>query len=172
MGTSIGGYTLIKLLGVGGMGSVYLASDSAIDQQVAVKIIRTDMDSYTDSTSAQMALERFRQEARAVARLDHLHILPLYRYGEDETPQGPRAYMIMQYRPEGSLWDLLRRRADMAAGNLQPPQAELSFWLPVHLPLGLEEVADYLQPASSARQYPHGTAIGHLDGQPATCPPA
>jgi len=167
IGTSIGGYTLIKLLGVGGMGSVYLASDAAIDQQVAVKIIRTDMDSYTDSTSAQMALERFRQEARAVAHLDHLHILPLYRYGEEETPQGPRAYMIMQYRPEGSLWDWLRRRADIAAGNLQPTQAELSFGLPVHWPLGLEEVADYLQQAASSLQYAHDRGIVHRDVKPA-----
>src|SRR5581483_3707487 len=77
VGTSIGGYTLIKLLGVGGMGSVYLAKDPAIDQQVAVKLIRTEMDAYADSSSAQSALERFRQEARAVAHLDHLHILPL-----------------------------------------------------------------------------------------------
>ncbi|HEX4715291.1 MAG TPA: serine/threonine-protein kinase, partial [Ktedonobacteraceae bacterium] len=167
IGTSIGGYTLIKLLGVGGMGSVYLASDAAIDQQVAVKIIRTDMDSYTDSTSAQMALERFRQEARAVAHLDHLHILPLYRYGEEETPQGPRAYMIMQYRPEGSLWDWLRRRADIAAGTLQPTQAELSFGLPVHWPLGLEEVADYLQQAASSLQYAHDRGIVHRDVKPA-----
>src|SRR5579875_1432985 len=82
------------------MGSVYLATDPAIGQQVAVKVIRTDLDSYTSSSSAQVALQRFKQEARSVANLDHLHILPLYRYGEEETPQGKRAYMIMQYRPE------------------------------------------------------------------------
>ncbi len=167
VGTSIGGYTLIKLLGVGGMGSVYLAKDPAIDQQVAVKLIRTEMDAYADSASAQSALERFRQEARAVAHLDHLHILPLYRYGEEETPQGLRAYMIMQYRPEGSLWDWARRRADLAAGTIQPTRAELSSGLPQGWPMGLEEVAEYLQQAASALQYAHDRGIVHRDIKPA-----
>lgn len=166
-GTSIGGYTLIKLLGVGGMGSVYLANDPAVDQQVAVKVIRTDLDDYTDTTSAQAALERFRQEARAVAKLDHLHILPLYRYGEEQTPQGPRAYMIMQYRPEGSLWDWLRRRADFSAGQSQPTQAELVSGLPMSWPLSLDEAADYLQQAASALQYAHDHDIVHRDIKPA-----
>lgn len=167
VGTSIGGYTLVKLLGAGGMGTVYLANDPTIGQQVAVKVIRTDLDAYTDSASAQMALERFRQEARAVASLDHLHILPLYRYGEEETPQGQRSYMIMQYRPEGSLWDWLRRRADLAAGSAQPTQSEASSGLPVSWPLGLEETSEYLQQAASALQYAHDRGIVHRDVKPA-----
>ena len=149
------------------MGSVYLAKDPAIDQQVAVKLIRTEMDAYTDSASAQNALERFRQEARAVAHLDHLHILPLYRYGEEETAQGLRAYMIMQYRPEGSLWDWVRRRADLAAGTIQPTRAELSSGLPQNWPMGLEEVSEYLQQAASALQYAHDRGIVHRDIKPA-----
>jgi serine/threonine protein kinase len=167
VGTSIGGYTLVKLLGAGGMGSVYLANDPTIGQQVAVKVIRTDLDAYADSASARMALERFRQEARAVASLDHLHILPLYRYGEEETPHGPRSYMIMQYRPEGSLWDWLRRRADLAAGTARPTQSELSSGLPTNWPLGLEEAAEYVQQAASALQYAHDRGIVHRDVKPA-----
>lgn len=167
IGTSIGGYTLVRLLGEGGMGSVYLANDPAIGQQVAVKVIRTDLDAYTDSSAAQTALERFRQEARAVAGLDHLHILPLYRYGEEATQGGQRAYMIMQYRPEGSLWDWLRRRADLAAGHIQPTQAELSANLPTNWPLSLEEAAEYLQQAAAALQYAHDRGIVHRDIKPA-----
>ena len=167
IGSSIGGYVLIKLLGAGGMGSVYLANDPAIGQQVAVKVIRTDLDAYTDTISAQSALERFRQEARAVASLDHLHIVPLYRYGEEETPQGPRAYMIMQYRPEGSLWDWLRRRADRVSGQSAATQDEFPAGLPTAWPLGLDEVADYLQQAASALQYAHDRGIVHRDIKPA-----
>ncbi len=149
------------------MGSVYLATDPTVGQQVAVKLIRTELDGYADSAAAQLALERFRQEARAVAGLDHIHILPLYRYGEEQTPQGPRAYMIMQYRPEGSLWDWLRRRADLASGKLQPTQAELAAGLPLSWPLNLEEATDYLQQAASALQYAHDRNIVHRDIKPA-----
>lgn len=167
VGTSIGGYTLVKLLGAGGMGSVYLATDPTVGQQVAVKLIRTELDGYADSAAAQLALERFRQEARAVAGLDHLHILPLNRYGEEQTAQGPRAYMIMQYRPEGSLWDWLRRRADFAGGKVQPTQAEITAGLPMNWPLGLEEATDYLQQSASALQYAHDRSIVHRDIKPA-----
>lgn len=149
------------------MGSVYLATDPAVGQQVAMKLIRTELDGYADSASAQNALERFRQEARAVAGLDHLHILSLNRYGEEQTAQGPRAYMIMQYRPEGSLWDWLRRRADFAAGRLQPTSAEMSAGLPMNWPISLEEATDYLQQAALALQYAHERGIVHRDIKPA-----
>ena len=76
-GTSIGGYTLIQLLGSGGMGTVYLAQDPAIGQQVAIKVVRTDPDSFADLSTTLNAAERFKQEARAVASMDHLHILPM-----------------------------------------------------------------------------------------------
>ena len=117
VGTSIGGYTLVRLLGSGGMGAVYLAEDPDIGQQVAIKLVRTDDGDFPDLNSSVTAAERFKQEARAVASLDHLHILPLYRYGEEETGSGKRAYIVMQYRPEGSLWDWLRRRAGLTPGQ-------------------------------------------------------
>ena len=91
IGTSIGGYTLVQVLGSGGMGTVYLAEDPAIGQQVAIKVVRTGAADFPDLSSATIAEERFKQEARAVASLDHLHILPLYRYGEEETGGGKRA---------------------------------------------------------------------------------
>jgi serine/threonine protein kinase len=92
VGASIGGYSLIRLLGSGGMGAVYLAEDQDIGQQVAIKVVRTEPGDFPDLSSAAVAAERFKQEARAVASLDHLHILPLYRYGEEETSSGKRAY--------------------------------------------------------------------------------
>jgi len=168
VGSTLGGYTLTRIIGSGGMGTVYLAEDKAIGQQVAIKVVRTEDSEYADIMSRGQVAERFRQEARAVAKLDHLNILPLYRYGEEKTQNGMRSYMVMQYRPEGSLWGWLRRRAEEAA------QIEISVTGPVELPPGLptgwplskEEVADYLSQAAAALQYAHDRNFIHRDVKP------
>jgi eukaryotic-like serine/threonine-protein kinase len=128
LGTSLGGYTLLRAIGSGGMGTVYRVEDPMIGHQVAIKVVHTDARAHSDTDSMPLT-RRFRQEARAVASLDHLHILPLYRYGEEETVGGQRAYMVMQYRPEGSLWDWLPRRAGLASAE--------SLASAPHLPAGL-----------------------------------
>ena len=60
IGTSLGGYTLIRFLGSGGMGAVYLAEDPVIGQQVAIKVVRTDAADYPDASAASKAAERFK----------------------------------------------------------------------------------------------------------------
>jgi eukaryotic-like serine/threonine-protein kinase len=174
IGTTLGGYTLMRAIGSGGMGTVYLAEDQSVGQQVAIKIVRTEDDDFADLFSKEQAIERFKQEARAIATLDHLHILPLYRYGEEKMFDGVRAYMVMQYRPEGSLWDWLRKRAGQTASELSlansinaSSMTSLPTGLPTNWPLSVTEAADYLQQASSALQYAHEHGIVHRDVKPA-----
>jgi serine/threonine-protein kinase len=172
IGTTLGGYKLTRAIGSGGMGTVYLAEDQSVGQQVAIKIVRTEDDDFADMSKKEKAIGRFKHEARTIAALDHLHILPLYRYGEEKVLNSVRAYMVMQYRPEGSLWDWLRKRAGQALG--EPSQISnpstitpLPAGLPTNWPLSVTEVADYLQQASSALQYAHDHGIIHRDVKPA-----
>jgi serine/threonine-protein kinase len=71
-GRKIGGYTLERLLGEGGMGSVYLASNSRIGKKVAVKVIARKY------TADPELVERFFREAKAVAALDDANIIEIY----------------------------------------------------------------------------------------------
>ena len=71
-------YELQRLLGKGGMGSVYLAREVALDRLVAVKVLPPEV------TSDPETRERFRREARTAARLTHPHIVPLHTFGEAE----------------------------------------------------------------------------------------
>jgi len=71
-GTRLGHYTIVSLLGAGGMGSVYRAADSTLGRDVALKVLPADVASDPDR------LERFRREARALASLSHPHIVTVY----------------------------------------------------------------------------------------------
>jgi hypothetical protein len=71
-GTPFGRYRLIELLGRGGMGEVWRAHDTAIDRIVALKML---LPHYAQN---QTFTQRFRREARAAARLDDPHVVPIY----------------------------------------------------------------------------------------------
>ena len=58
------------------MGEVYLAKDTRIERQIAIKVIRSEAIPYLDSNSSQDAGRLFEREARAIAGLNHSHILP------------------------------------------------------------------------------------------------
>ncbi|MFD4867963.1 protein kinase [Streptomyces sp. NPDC058412] len=103
-----GRYQLRDLLGAGGMASVYLAYDSALDRQVAIKTLHSDLG------REQSFRERFRREAQAVAKLSHTNIVSVFDTGEGEvTFAGSRAgdgavmpYIVMEYvegQPLGSV---------------------------------------------------------------------
>jgi serine/threonine protein kinase len=75
----LGGYHLLKILGEGGMGTVYLAYDPLARRQLALKTMRPDI------AMRPIARERFIREARSAAGLDHEHIVPIYQVGEDRN---------------------------------------------------------------------------------------
>jgi predicted Ser/Thr protein kinase len=85
---SFGRYRVLKLLGKGGMGAVYLAQDTQLDRPVALKM------PHFDSGDGPQVLERFFREARAAATLQHANICPLHDVGQiDGTPYLTIAYI-------------------------------------------------------------------------------
>jgi serine/threonine-protein kinase len=92
-------YQVVRELGRGGMGVVFLARDIALHRLVAIKVLRYEFASSFDHR------ERFRREARMTARLNHANIVPLHSFGEiDEF-----VYIVMKYVHGMSLADKLRR---------------------------------------------------------------
>src|SRR5277367_1972047 len=80
LGTLLGGrYRLDAQIGQGGMSTVYRAFDTVLERPVAIKLMHREI----ASDSAQ--LERFRREARSVARLSHPHIVTVIDAGEEQT---------------------------------------------------------------------------------------
>jgi tRNA A-37 threonylcarbamoyl transferase component Bud32 len=88
IGTVLSGrYRLEAKLGSGGMSTVYLASDDTLDRPVAVKVMHREMSEQEDQ------LQRFRQEARAVAKLTHPNVVSVIDAGED----GGYPYIVFEY---------------------------------------------------------------------------
>jgi serine/threonine-protein kinase len=105
-GQSIGGrYKAIKLLGEGGFGEVWKAEDESLGRMIALKLVSGEK--LERSTPEQQAefIERFKREARILASLRHIHILPLFDYGESE---GLR-YLVIPLHEGGTLESRLQR---------------------------------------------------------------
>jgi eukaryotic-like serine/threonine-protein kinase len=102
-------YRILRLIGRGGMGEVYVMEDLRVQGQVAAKFIRLEL-MQPDQEAAANALRLFWREATAIAQLNHPAILPLYDHGEEVIDAIPVAYLIMPYRPEGSLVTLHSRQ--------------------------------------------------------------
>jgi serine/threonine protein kinase/Flp pilus assembly protein TadD len=99
MNKSIGRYEIREELGRGGMGVVYLAEDSRLDRQVALKLLNQQL-----SADPSFAA-RFEQEARTVAGLSHTAIVSLYDFGEADG----WLYLVMPYMQGGTLKEAITR---------------------------------------------------------------
>ena len=99
-GRTLGDFQLLRRLGVGGMGQVYLARQLSLKRQVAIKLLRHDL------AANATALKRFEAEAHAVAKLNHPNIVQVYALGETD---GLR-YMALEFVEGRNLRDHLARR--------------------------------------------------------------
>ena len=132
-GQMLGPYQIVSQIGQGGMATVYKAYHAAMDRYVALKVVATQLSNEPDF------LQRFRQEARLIAKLEHPRILPVYDYGEaDGVP-----YMVMRFLDSGTLKERL------AAG-----------------PLSLQEVDQIFGELADALAYAHENGVIHRDIKP------
>src|SRR5688500_2926615 len=93
-------YRLDEKIGSGGMSSVYRAFDPTLERWVAIKLMHRDISHDPDQ------LERFRREARAVARLNHPHVVTVIDYGQDDD----HPYIVFEYVEGENLKDRIRRQ--------------------------------------------------------------
>jgi serine/threonine protein kinase len=100
-------YESLEEIGRGGMGAVYKARQVSLNRIVALKVVRADKLADLSEEQRREWLTRFRQEAEAVADLDHANIVPIYEAGE----HGGRLFFSMKYVEGGSLKDGLERYA-------------------------------------------------------------
>jgi serine/threonine protein kinase/Tfp pilus assembly protein PilF len=97
-------YEVVKLLGKGGMGEVYLANDTRINRQVALKVLRSDL------VSSKESLHRFAVEAQAVSALNHPHIMTIY---ELESTDDGTMFFVAEYVDGKTLNRLIGSKLDL-----------------------------------------------------------
>src|SRR5438552_1535391 len=97
---SIGHYRIIKKLGAGGMGEVYLALDTKLDRKVAIKLLQPD------SLAEENLKRRLLREAQATAKLDHPNICAVYDVNEADS----LTYIVMQYIDGETLAEQMERQ--------------------------------------------------------------
>jgi len=147
-GQQLGRYRLERRLGSGGMGEVYLATDTLINRQVAIKLIRAEVASYPNVNATSEAARLFQREMKTITQLDHPHILPLFDQGEESVNGAKLSFLVMPFRQEGSLAAWLHEHSK--TGLLSPRQAS-------HI----------VSQAAEALQHAHDRQIIHQDVKPA-----
>ena len=135
---SIGKYDIIDALGIGGMGTVYRGFDATLERTVAIKVLQLDRGH--DVTPQELSA-RFRNEARAVARLNHPSIVTIFDY-DDQDPVG--AYIVMEYINGCALDEYVKKRPE----------------------LHLEDAVSAMQQVLAGLAYAHRQGVIHRDIKP------
>ncbi len=133
IGRSLGSYRILEQIGIGGMATVYKAYDPGTDRSVAIKVLPHH---YSQHPKFR---ERFQREVKAIARLEHPHILPVHAFGE----QDGIAYLVMRYLQAGTLKDRIE------AG-----------------PVDLTQALRIVDQIGSALDYAHRNGVIHRDVKP------
>ncbi len=110
----LGQYHLMRLIGSGSIGEVYLGTNTRTNRQVAIKVLRAEATSSDNAEATQVVVGLFESEMQAIMALDHPQILPLFDFGEESTNQAMFLYMVMPFRREGSLADWVQSQAGQA----------------------------------------------------------
>ena len=139
-GKSIGRYRIIKILGEGGMATVYKGFDTRLERDVAIKFIRRGQ---IGTDLMEEVLKRFEREAKRMAKFNHPNIVAVIDYGEFEGSP----YLVMPYLPGGTLSELLKTHHGK--------------------PLPFQEAARILVPVARALEYAHEQDTIHRDVKPA-----
>jgi len=98
IGTSVQRYEILEELGQGGMSVVYRARDTTLDRIVAVKLLHEHLAKKEENR------DRFRREAKAIARLQHDHVVDVYDYSGEKDDD---SFIVMEYVPGGNLRDFV-----------------------------------------------------------------
>jgi serine/threonine protein kinase/Tol biopolymer transport system component/ABC-type branched-subunit amino acid transport system substrate-binding protein len=132
VGQTLGAYRIIEQIGRGGMATVYKAYEPALDRYVAIKVLPQYFAHDPDFVA------RFEREAKAVAKLNHPNILPVYSVGQEAG----LSYIAMRYVEAGTLKEMLDQ------------------------PLDLKTTADILGQIGRALDYAHQRGVVHRDVKP------
>ncbi len=148
-GQALGRYQLDRLLGVGGMGAVYKARDETLKRDVAIKVMNPQLAHQGNFK------ERFLQEARTVARLNHPNIVQIFDFGQQESAEGVLLYIVMEFISGGNLTQKLREY--QATGSAGVARRSL---------IPLVDVVELMRQVITAVDYAHRQGVLHRDLKP------
>ena len=132
-GKRMGNYDVMELVGKGGMAAVYKGHQTSMNRNVAIKIMAAQFG------ADDQFVQRFKNEARMIAQLEHAHVLPVYDFGEQEGV----LYIVMRYLTGGTLGDRI-------------PEGGMP----------IRDAASIFRQLASALDYAHRRGVIHRDLKP------